>query len=93
MKNVIQTVTQHRRYSEAAWDAAIATDDQNSGFAADRDACSEAYDRALAELAEGNFDAAISALEDAAWLEKQAGDDSDAQSAILAVLEAWRASI
>lgn len=85
MQNVLQTVTDCRRYSAAAWEAAIATDDMNRGFTADRDACLAAYDAALAALAEGHFDAAISALEEAAWLEKQGGDDSDAQAAIKAI--------
>jgi thioredoxin-like negative regulator of GroEL len=91
--NVIEQVTQYRHYSAASWQSAINHDDQNRGFEADRDACLKAYDDAIAYLDEGDYNNALIALEEAADHERAGGDDEDARNAILAVFEAWGASI
>ena len=91
--NIIEKVNLYRASSEQRWEAAVATDDSNRRFESDRDACINAYDDAIAYLDEGDFHNALIALEEAADHERAGGDDSDARSAILAVFEAWGASI
>jgi hypothetical protein len=93
--DVIRAVSAMREQSALAWAGAIegAEREGRAGRAgalriADAD-CDNAYDAALWCLDSGRglrgFAAAVRSLQDAQWLERDAGDDSHAQAALEAV--------
>jgi hypothetical protein len=87
--NVIEAVIFYRNSSCQSWEAAVATDDSSRDFETDWEACLGAYDEALEFLSGGDFNAAVLALQNAAYHERIGGDDSDARAAIQAVNNAW----